>query len=500
MRRKSLFFFVLLIGCALCFPTLAESMDRVLLVGCDNFVSQVSTAPSSANNVTQMMSVLSGGDLDPVVMVTRRNDLYSKEALERLILETFADADEDDVSFFYISTHGLWKQGQANGSMTLLLSDGVREDGITASELKETFDQIKGTKVLIVDACHSGAMLGKGVHPPFDNVFVGKDYKVICSSGGAEESWFWAGNEDASESAGAGYFSSALVRGLSYLGAYGADANRDGHITMTELKNYLLENHGASTTRMYPEEDDFVILSYNTEVLKDQDRTSIVSSLTFSGDTLTDTIPTVNFSFTMLTSARIAYQTVMHRDGKWDFEHSNLVWDNSELYGEFGDAQGFLSPGYKERTFTFSRDDTVSYGYVLMQMLAIRNNSVSMISSRVLTIPPLKGDPLLEVYTGEHFTPQNYEEMNILVHHQFPCEISVTIEDEAGSTVRRICTRQGSRPEQMKPLGSTFCWNGKTSSGEYAPAGTYKAHITAWIAGVKYEMVSDPFELVGNAG
>lgn len=160
------FLFALLLGCALCFPALAESVDRVLLVGCDNFVSQVSTAPSSANNVTQMMSVLSGGDLDPVTMVTRRNDLYSKEALERLILETFADADEDDVSFFYISTHGLWKQGQANGSMTLLLSDGVREDGITASELKETFDQIKGTKVLIVDACHSGAMLGKGVHPP----------------------------------------------------------------------------------------------------------------------------------------------------------------------------------------------------------------------------------------------------------------------------------------------------------------------------------------------
>ena len=500
MRRRTLFFFALLLTCLLCVPALAERVDRALLVGCDNFVSQVSTAPSSANNVTQMANVLSGGSTELETLVTRKNDLYSVETLKQLILSTFGDADEDDVSYFYISTHGLWKQGQDNGDMTLLLSDGTREEGITATALRETFDQIKGIKVLIVDACHSGAMLGKGVHPPFTNVFTGKDYKVLCSSGGAEESWFWSGNEDASEAAGAGYFSSALVRALSYLGSYGADSNRDGNITMSELKSYLLENHGASTPRMYPEEDDFVILSYNLDELKDINRAPIVSGLTFSSEVLTDTIPTVNFSFTMLTSARIAYQTVVYRDGKWDFDRSDLVWDNSERSGEINDAEGYLSPGYKERTMTFTRDDTGSYGYVLVQMLSISRSSVSMISSHVLTVPPLSGDPLLEVYTGDSFSPGNYEEMGILVHHQYPCEISVTIEDASGNTVRRICARQGSRPEQMRPLGSTFCWNGRTNSGDLAPAGTYYAHISAWIGGAKYEIVSDGFELLGNEG
>ena len=69
-------------------------------------------------------------------------------------------------------------------------------------------------KVLIIDACHAGAMIGKGVHPPFDNVFAGPDYVVLCSSGGAEESWFWSGDIDGERLAGAGYFSGALVRAV----------------------------------------------------------------------------------------------------------------------------------------------------------------------------------------------------------------------------------------------------------------------------------------------
>ena len=48
--------------------------------------------------------------------------------------------------------------------------------------------------------------------------------------------------------------------GLSVQGGYGADENRDGVITLNELKRYLLAYHGASTVRCYPEEDDFAVL------------------------------------------------------------------------------------------------------------------------------------------------------------------------------------------------------------------------------------------------
>ena len=69
-----------------------------------------------------------------------------------------------------------------NGLMTLLLSDGESEEGITAYELRRVFDTIPGKKVLLLDACHSGAMIGKGVEKSFENLFAGDNYYVVCSA------------------------------------------------------------------------------------------------------------------------------------------------------------------------------------------------------------------------------------------------------------------------------------------------------------------------------
>ena len=101
--------------------------------------------PSSRNNVLRMADALSGGMLNMQTIVTREDGLSSASALVALIRETFADADADDVSYFYISTHGLWNTA-VNGLMTLLLSDGESEEGITAYELRRVFDTIPGKK------------------------------------------------------------------------------------------------------------------------------------------------------------------------------------------------------------------------------------------------------------------------------------------------------------------------------------------------------------------
>lgn len=91
-------------------------------------------------------------------------------------------------------------------------------------------------KVLLLDACHSGAMIGKGVEKSFENLFAGDNYYVVCSSGGEEESWYWSGEVGGERLAGAGYFSGALADALSRTGSFGADENRDGAITLTELR------------------------------------------------------------------------------------------------------------------------------------------------------------------------------------------------------------------------------------------------------------------------
>ena len=501
MKRKALLALLALAWVCLCrAPALAQGLNRALLVGCDHFITQPSTAPASANNVARMAEALSGGAMNLESLVTRRGDVSSAAELEQLIRTAFDGAEAEDVNYFYISTHGLWEQGSPAGDMTLLLSDGNREEGVTAAQLRKIFDTIPGTKVLILDACHTGAVIGKGVHAPYDNVFQGAEYKVLCSSGGAEESWFWQGGDEDEALVGAGYFSTAVASGLSITGGYGADDNRDGEITLTELKRYLLANHGASTVRSYPEEDDFVILRYDAQAYTGRRRDSVMEGVTFEGDVLSADDPAVAFSFNMVKPAQVAYQIVYQHGGRWDFDRSELIYDNAERYGAYGDAQGYLSPGMKQRTLTLSRSETGSYGYVLVQLITRSGGVPSLSSSRVLCVPPAQGDPLLDILPDSAFCPGAGEELSLVVTHRYPCELTVTVQDMEGKTVRRLASRTPSRPEQLSPQGSSFCWSGLTSRGEAAPAGQYRIQVKAYIGDAVYEALSEPFELIAGDG
>lgn len=479
---KKLLALVLLWLCLLAPGALADGrVNRALLIGCDHFVTQEDTFPSSENNVTQMAQALSGGGMNLETLITRRNDVSTPMELELLIQSAFGQADEDDVSYFYISTHGLWEPGQPNEDMTLLLSDGRQENGVTASELRAMFDKISGTKVLILDACHAGAMIGKGVYEPFTNVFQGSDYKVICSCGGAEESWFWSGMEKGEAMVGAGYFSGAVVRGLSAAGGYGADANRDGTITLTELKRYLYANHGASTVQTYPEEEDFALMTYDADSYNGRRRDSVIEGMSFETDVLTPLEPTVDFTFTLQRAVQVAYQVVYHRQGRWDFDHSYLIYDNAES------ASGLLSPGLKERSLTLDLTAEDSYGYALLQVITQSAGVPTLISSRALCVPPTEGDPQLSIQAQATFAPSTGQELCFAVQHAYPCELTVTIEDASGQTIRRLAARQASRPQQLSPQASTFCWNGLTTTGEAATPGTYTIRVKAYLGQQTYE-------------
>lgn len=499
MGRKLLAFVVVWL-CLLAPAARAEGVNRALLVGCDRFVTQEETIPSSENNVTQMAEALAGGGMNLATLITRKNDVATAQELETLIQAAFSEAEEGDVSYFYISTHGLWEQGQPNGDMTLLLSDGRRENGVTADTLRAMFDKIRGTKVLIIDACHAGAMIGKGVHAPFTNVFQGSEYKVICSSGGAEESWFWSGMEEGEAMVGAGYFSGAVVRGLSIKGNYGADTNRDGRITLTELKNYLYDNHGASTVQTYPEADDFAVMTYDAASYTGRRRDSAIEGMSFEGDVLTPQEPTVAFSFTVQRPIQVAYQVVYQRNGRWDFDHGQLLYDDTERYGSYGDTRGVLSPGMKQRAVTLDLTDAGSYGYALLQVITQSGGVPELVSSRALCVPPASGDPQLAISAQESFCPAQQEELGFVVLHSLPCELTVTITDSEGKTVRHLASRQASRPQQLSPKGSSFCWDGRRSNGEMAGPGAYSIRVKAYLGEEVYEATYENIMLLEPVG
>lgn len=477
-----------------------DTVRRALLLGCDNFLSQMDTSPSSYNNVMG----LEGAFLEPSMgfetVISKPDGLSSTGDLAALILDAFSSADKDDVSYFYLSTHGVWEEGMTAAQMTLLLSDGTQETAVSAWILRTIFDQIQGKKVLIIDACHAGAMLGKGVSSLLDNVFTGEDYTVICSSGGAEESWFWSGSINGEILAGAGYFSGALVRAISPEGHFAADDNRDGEITLTELKRCLLDTHGASTVRTYPEQSDEVLFIYDAEKYAGRRRDALIEGVSFESDVLTAEDPTAYFSFNVVTRVQVAYQLVYRQGGRWDFDGATLIYDNNGEFSPHAIPGQTLSLGLKERAITIDRDNAGSSGYVLLQLLTIDRGVPAVAVSKVLCVPPDNGDPMLSIAAPSFFAPEDKEELTFNVAHLFPCELSVTIEDMEGRTVRRICSRQGSRPEQLDPIGSAFTWDGRTNSGEYAPEGVYFIRVKAYVNNERYEILSEPVVVLGLSG
>ena len=86
------------------------------------------------------------------------------------------------------------------------------------------------------------------------------------------------------------------------------------------------------------------------------------------------------------------------------------------------------------------------------------------------------------------------------MHHQYPCELTIWVDDAEGNTVRRLTSRRATRPQQLRPLGTTLSWNGKLRDGSMAPEGTYRFRICANIGSEVYELISPTFTLLSPQG
>ncbi|NLI22377.1 MAG: CHAT domain-containing protein [Clostridiales bacterium] len=499
-----------MLSAGLVFPAAGEAVDgvrvnRALLVGEDDFVSRPSAYPSSTNNVFAMQEALQySRDPFEAIMIPD-GPVTGTQGLTAMIRDTFSAADADDVSYLYLSTHGVY-DAQDAGQAALLLSDGRTESRMTAAELEAAFDGIGGTKVLILDACYSGAFIGKGMRRQPDAIcFQREDFKVLTSSGALEESWYWNATEPTASDAaqapqGAFYFTQTLSQGLSPRSGYPADENRDGDVTLRELYHYLTENHAASTPQAYPQEDEFTVFSYNTQdALPDTSLRSPIGDVTFSSSTLSLTDRRLTLEYIALRPVRVAYQIVNRRDGQWRFDEAQLIYDDVEQYTAYGDERGAVSPGRKVRTLTLNPQNGEASGYVLVQMVSIDQGKLTVHAGRVIAIPPETGELGLSVETVDRFVAGGPREMEIFVAHACPCLLSVVIENEAGETVRTLCHRQSTRPMCIDPEGSVFYWNGLDKNGAVAAAGQYRVRVTGYLGEQSFAAVSAPVALTAAA-
>jgi len=484
---------VILLALPLCASAEESSAGRVLLIGVDEFVSRPSAYPSSTNNVYAMQELFQNSSMTLEALLVPSAPVTSAQELTGLIRETFGAAKAKDVSYLYLSTHGVYEP-ESGEPPRLLLSDGLVEGSITPRQLEAAFEGIAGQKVIILDACNSGAFIGKGSAVPMEEtVFQGEDFKVLTSSGALEESWYWSAGQDLSGQ-GAFYFTQALTEGLSARAGYPADQNRDGAVTLAEAYDYLLLNHAASTPQVYPQKDDFVLYRYDLQAPAPMGLArSPIMDVTFTGTTLSRDEKQIGIEFIATRPVSVAYQIVYQRDGKWQFDHAQLIYDQAERFTAFGDQPGAISAGRKLRTINLGQLGADSYGYVLVQLVSIDQGRLTVHAGRVICVPPDRGEMSLTASVDELLSPGTGDELNIFIGHDFPCTLSVAIVDENEKVVHRICHRQSTRPMQLKPEGSVFYWDGRLKDGSPAPSGVYRVRAQAHMNDAAVTVLSAAF-------
>ena len=343
-----------------------EGVTRCLLVGCDRFVSMPGTEPASANNVDTMESLLT--DFLPDCAAIRRqvNGPGTVDGFERLVDDTFAGAKDRDTALIYLSTHGLLAEEAGEQRMSLLLSDGEEEERLGPETLKTILDRVPGQKILILDACHSGAVIGCGGGVG-TNWFEDDTCRVLVSSGALEDSWFW--NMETDGYTGTGYFTSAMDSALRASDPEQIDPNGSGYVSLEELTVRLRKIHGASTVYCWPENDGTPLF----RLPADRKTGSRLQGLAFGAAERDGDTVILPIHFRAGEPVRVMYQLVPSRNGKWDFAHAVRLPDREKT----GLIRGLLSPGEKDRKIRLSVKSIGEDGKALMQIISLRGDDLT---------------------------------------------------------------------------------------------------------------------------
>lgn len=262
---------------------------RILITGVADYINYGSgvdfgEAPSDA----LIDEIISQWEFGPErTQFSTVNYLIDHEATKNNILQgiasTFSQADENDISYFYFAGHG----GRSVNVSYLCPADMTSSlsSKIIVDELEESLSAIPGTKVILLDSCHSGGFIGKGVNDEFSNLtpkdfnddvinifstsqnkglLTTDQYKVLTSCHYYQSSYtvFFEGHT-------LGAFTTALFTGCGYQGEFpaDADADEDGNITLQEA--YLFTKNQLSSwaianqdVQIYPENSTFTLVEY----------------------------------------------------------------------------------------------------------------------------------------------------------------------------------------------------------------------------------------------
>ena len=135
---------------------------RALLIGQVYFGSAYDELLDSIGDLNLMGEMLQHveGPQDGAYSITRKIDL-TYDQVHQAIQTTFADADEDDVSLIYISTHGVEDDPEEEyiGALVCYNPSTRKDEYILDTTLAAWLSEIPGEVVVILDSCSSGSAI-----------------------------------------------------------------------------------------------------------------------------------------------------------------------------------------------------------------------------------------------------------------------------------------------------------------------------------------------------
>jgi len=224
--------------------------------------------------------------IDEVVFstpVSLKDTSATKEAIINGIASTFSGADDNDVSYFYFSGHGMNYEDISYLLPTEIMYTSPLSAFISTNELESALRAISGTKVVILDSCHSGGFIGKGkreitiskeelisFNDEIINVFsqnqsrdlASNQYKVLTSC-----HYYQTCLElDPIDGDPFGLFTYFLCQGCGYDGNYYADEDNNTRVSLNEAYEYIrnLVNYLGyeQDVQVYPTNSTFTIVEY----------------------------------------------------------------------------------------------------------------------------------------------------------------------------------------------------------------------------------------------
>ena len=288
--------------------TSGETVYRALLIGEENFSGQ-SVCTRNRGDVTAMTNMLNSitGPAGGSFSIIKKYDLSASQVLSA-VKNAFSGADDDDVSLFFIATHGdVDYTGDYAGALAMSPSGSL-----LLKDLANALNAVPGKVIVVLESCGAGAAVypnggnsnndGKALYEDvkrratqFDEAviraFSGADpgivvtlqpndvqantgefrvdnkFYVLTASRYQELSW---GMESGKSETSYNYFTMWLTQGIGTSGAMPADANSNNQTTLDELYRYISkvgDDYQFRTdggvyyqhVQVYPADSDYVL-------------------------------------------------------------------------------------------------------------------------------------------------------------------------------------------------------------------------------------------------